>query len=201
MLFFRSKYILILFLIPGITLGFTDKSCLSNGFETIVSHKARPFGIFENTLKITKNFCLLDITVKKWEVWERKWSIDTCRLPVHIKYGTGAVDIYKRTGSCPSYTSEIKTTDFCEKLKELEKIILDEGLIFAIGLKEDLSSDHGKVYCSYQLIKGYLREGIIYGPESEYIFPQKEKIIEEVIKVQEIERVEESATPSTSSSF
>jgi hypothetical protein len=85
--------------------------------------------------------------------------------------------------------------EYCQKLKELEKLILDEGLIFAKGLKEDLSTDHGKVYCVYLLIQGYLREGNIYGPDSKKIDPRE--VDEEVIEKTEVKEPV-SATPSES---
>jgi len=195
MLSFKFKFLIII-LIPSLAFGFSDDSCLGNGFETTVTHKARPFGLLENVLTVSKNTCVLEVGIKKWELWNRKWSIDICRLPVHIKYGTGAVDIYKRKGSCPPYTSDIIGNEFCQKLKEIEKLILDEGLIFAKGLKEDLNSDHGKVYCAYLLLQGYLREGIIYGPESREIFPGKKEVVEE--RNLEVSPVEETATPSGS---
>lgn len=191
--------VLLLFLIPNLGFGFDDHTCLDNGFETTVTHKAKPFGLMENLLSVSKDTCVLDINVKKWEVWKRKWSVDICRLPVHIKYGTGAVDIFKRKGSCPPYTSDVVGNEFCQKLKDLEKIILDEGLIFAKGLKEELNSDHGKVYCIYLLLQGYLREGTVYGPESKRIFPGQ--IEEETFKPQTSEEIkveETSASPSAS---
>ncbi|RLA64006.1 MAG: hypothetical protein DRQ88_01140 [Epsilonproteobacteria bacterium] len=195
MLSFKFKIVL-LFLIPSLSFGFNDLTCLSNGFETTVTHKAKPFGLIENFLTVSKDTCVLDINVKKWEVWKRKWSVDICRLPVHIKYGTGAVDIYKRKGSCPPYASDAVGNEYCQKLKELEKLILDEGLIFAKGLKEDLNSEHGKVYCIYLLLQGYLRDGIIYGPESKSIFPGV--VIEKVEVVEPLKEEEKSATPSSS---
>jgi len=195
MLFFKFKFLMFV-LIPGIAFGFSDTACLGNGFETTVSHKAKPLGLLENTLSISKNYCVLEIESKKWEFLKKKWSIDICRLPVHIKYGTGAVDIYKRKGSCPPYTSDVVGNIYCQQLKELEKLILDEGLIFAKGLKEDLSSDHGKVYCLYMLLQGYLREGTIYSPDSKEIFPGR---VEEVVeKIEEPVIETEQATPSES---
>jgi len=187
MLFFRYRLFFLL-LVPQIVFGISDEKCLNSSFKTIISHKAKPFGIFKNVLTVSKNFCVLEIESKKYEFLNKKWSIDICRLPVHIKYGTGAVDIYKRANDCAPYSSELVGTDYCQKLKELEKIILDEGLIFAEGLKENISSDHGKIYCSYLLLKGYLRKGIVYGPESRKINPDEE------IKIPE----EKAATPSVS---
>jgi len=195
MLSFKFR-IFLLFFIPGISFGFNDLTCLSNGFETTVSHKAKPLGLINNVLTVSKDTCVIEVSSKKWEVWKRKWSIDICRLPVHIKYGTGAVDIYKRKGSCPPYTSDQLGNEFCQKLKDLEKLILDEGLIFAKGLKEELNSDHGKVYCAYLLLQGYLREGIIYGPESKNIFPGKKEMVNE--EPAAVEEATESATPSGS---
>ena len=194
MLSFKFKF-LVFIIIPNLTFGFSDESCLKNGFETNITHKAKPFGLLVNSLTVSKNDCDIEVASKKWELWKRKWSVDVCRLPVHIKYGTGAVDIYKRKGSCPPYTSDDVGNEYCQKLKELEKLILDEGLIFAKGLKEDLSTDHGKAYCVYLLVQGYLREGTIYGPDSKHIFA---KVIEKSEVEAPVIEEETSATPSGS---
>jgi hypothetical protein len=172
MLFFRFS--ILFFIIPGMLWGFSDEACLKEDFKTKVVHKAWPFGLFENEIKISKNLCLLEITGVKYRVFKKKWSIDICRLPIHIKHGVSAVDVYKREGACPPYDAKNITGDFCLNLAHLEKLILDEGLIFAEGFKEDLVSSHGKVYCTYLLLQGYLREGIVYGSQSKWIKPKNE---------------------------
>ena len=47
-------------------------------------------------------------------------------------------------------------------IKDLKNAISDYGLIFAKGEKEDLLSDHGKVYCSFLLINFYFDEEKIF---------------------------------------
>ena len=59
----------------------------------------------------------------------------------------------KRDKGCTSLEGKKERPDFCRKKEELENIISDEGLIFANGLKEDISSEHGKVYCTYLILK------------------------------------------------
>ena len=41
-------------------------------------------------------------------------------------------------------------------------VIQDDGLIFAEGDRDNLSSDHGKTFCSYLLMKKYLNESVIF---------------------------------------
>ena len=36
-------------------------------------------------------------------------------------------------------------------------VLQDEGLIFAKGSRENLESDHGKVYCAFLLLKKYFK--------------------------------------------
>ena len=82
---------------------------------------------------------------EKLKFIKKKWEVDVCREPIHIKYGAGTVDILKRKNRCP----ELGKTDFCESFVEMKEALLDDGLIFAKGEREDISSDHGRIYCSY----------------------------------------------------
>ena len=50
-----------------------------------------------------------------------------------------------------------------------------EGLIFAEGDRDSLSSDHGKTYCTYLLLRRYLLDSIVFSRYTEVpaIFEQK----------------------------
>ncbi len=166
---FFSKFRILFFaiLISNCTYGFLDESCLGGNFSAKVSHKVGIFSLLQNGLMIAKENCTINLTFKKWSIFEKKWSIDYCRMPVHIKYGNGSFDVYKRTDACVGGKNAKDKSDFCKKSEELENIISDEGLIFANGLKEDISSDHGKVYCTFLILRSYLKDGIVYasGPQ------------------------------------
>lgn len=161
---FFSKFKIFLFLVffSSLIYGFVDESCLGGNFSTKVSHKVGPFSLLQNDLIINKENCTINLTFKKWSIFEKKWLIDYCRMPVHIKYGAGSYDIFKRTEACPNDQDKKEKSEFCKKNEELENLILDEGLIFANGLKEDMASDHGKVYCTHLILKSYLQDGIVY---------------------------------------
>jgi hypothetical protein len=45
----------------------------------------------------------------------------------------------------------------------LDQLIQDDGLIFASGKRDNLTDDHGKIYCVHQLLLSYLRKGQIQG--------------------------------------
>jgi hypothetical protein len=154
--------IIALLLFSSAAFGFLDESCLGGSFNAKISHKVGPFSLLNNDLNITKDLCTLNIVFKKWSLFEKKWIIDYCRMPIHIKYGTGTYDILKRDQGCAVLEDKKERPDFCKKKEELENIISDEGLIFANGLKEDISSEHGKVYCTYLVLKSYLDDGIVY---------------------------------------
>jgi hypothetical protein len=159
-----------LFLISS-TLGFAfnDQNCLQDTFKVEVTHKGWPMGWSSKKLLIDKNHCVMTIKYSKL-LLERQWNVDVCREPVHVKYGTGAVDVIKRIQPCrPVVKNDDKKGEapvhkidpFCHSFFELKQIVEDNGLIFAPGNKEDLASDHGKVYCSYLLLEKYLGQGAV----------------------------------------
>lgn len=156
-------------LISTLALGFEDQSCLGGVFNAKITHKVGLFSLLKNDLTISKEICSINILFKKWNLFEKKWLIDYCRIPIHIKYGNGNYDVFKREKGCDP--SEKEMSDFCKNKEELTNIISNEGLIFADGLKESISTDHGKVYCVYLLLKSYLQNGVIYESGSQKIEP------------------------------
>ena len=143
-----------------------DQECINAIFESKISHEGWPWGLTKNHLTISKDKCLIVIRHEKLKFLKRKWAIDVCRGPVHIKYGVHSVDVLKRMMNCFGAAEE--NDEFCHKLNDLKKILQDDGLIFAKGEKEDLSSDHGKAYCSYLLIQTYLEDGIVLNRKKKY---------------------------------
>lgn len=162
MFFSKFRILFLTLLISPYSFGFLDESCLGGNYSAKVSHKVGIFSLLQNDLVVSKENCTIALSFKKWSLFEKKWSIDYCRMPVHIKYGNGSFDVYKRTEPCIEKTNSKDKSEFCKKNEELENIISDEGLIYANGLKEDISSDHGKVYCTFLILKSYLRDGIVY---------------------------------------
>ena len=162
MFFSKFKILFFALLISNYSYGFLDESCLGGNFSAKISHKVGIFSLLQNDLVISKENCTIGLAFKKWSLFEKKWSIDYCRMPVHIKYGSGSFDVYKRTEPCIVGKSSKDQSEFCKKNEELENIISDEGLIYANGLKEEISSDHGKVYCTFLILKSYLKDGIVY---------------------------------------
>ena len=167
MFFFKSKIIFFFILFSSFSYGFLDESCLSGKFTANISHKIGLFSLLKNELIISKGLCSINISFKKWNVFEKQWLIDYCRMPIHIKYGTGSYDVFKRINACNGVEDPKNESEFCKKKEELDNIISDEGLIFAEGLKEDIGSDHGKVYCTYLILKSYLKDGIVYESASQ----------------------------------
>lgn len=167
--------------------AFEDIQCLQNEFETEIQRGLDPFGLFHKKLKVTKSKCEFILEVEKFKYLKEKWIIDVCRTPVHIKKGVKMVDVLKRDGSCDG---DSLGNDYCQNTKELITLIQDEGLIFAKGQKENLSTDHGKFYCSYLLFQKYLHKGIVFDRDSKYIEAPKEKVVETPV-------VEEPVVPET----
>lgn len=172
MLLSKSRIFFLLLLIPLPLFGFSDKNCLKGYFLSTISHNIKPFGIFQNILIVKKNECNITILHERYKYLKDKWHIDICRMPVHIKYGQKAVEVFKKINACTD-VEHSSIDGFCEQYKKLIGIFQDDGLIFAPGNKEDLFSDHGKLYCGFLLLQGYLKEGIVYNSESKVINPKK----------------------------
>ena len=174
MLSFRFSFFLLLFFSYS-AFAFQDNECLVSVYSTSVSHKTWPMGLMQEKLTIEKNRCVITVVLQKNRFWKTQWLIDVCREPVHIKYGTGSLEIYKRRTLCETAIDFLeaeenknKADPFCSHWYDLEGFIQDNGLIFAQGEKEDISSDHGKMYCSYLLLKRYLKDGVIFSNQFLY---------------------------------
>jgi hypothetical protein len=154
----------LIFFFPKTSIGievFTDLECLESTFNIEVIHPASPLGFTRNKLKIEKDKCNIKVSHERLKFIKNYWPIDVCRGPIHFKKGQDALEIIKRDGTC--FQKNFHSTAFCQEWNKLKKILQDDGLIFAEGEKENLQSDHGKMYCSYLLLKKYLLEGIIFG--------------------------------------
>jgi len=165
MLSFKSKVLFTLFLSAFASLSFAafdEMECLNSSFSTVVKHKGKPFGLTQNIIKVSKENCVVSIEHEKLKFMKKKYVIDVCRAPVHIKTGVGAVEVLKRDGECGKKAKG----EFCNELKFIEEIIQDDGLIFAKGEKEDIGTDHGRIYCSYLLLKTYLKTGRVLSRHS-----------------------------------
>lgn len=142
---------------------FSVTECLNFDFKESVSHKVKPFGLLKNILTVEKSKCVMTVRLEKYKYLKKQWKIDICREPIHIKYGMEAVDVFKRKGRCIDSTG-----DYCQSFDKLLRALEDDGLIFAEGERENINSVHGKLYCSFQLIKSYLAEGIVYSRSKKY---------------------------------
>ncbi|MBT7610406.1 MAG: hypothetical protein HN576_11665 [Bacteriovoracaceae bacterium] len=196
---FKFNLTLLSFLFSTTVLGEIDSlGCLKSEFTATVSHKGFPFGLTQNILKLTKKNCELTLAHEKLKFVKKKWMIDVCRAPVHIKLGsTGEIEVIKKKTSCGT-DSKAKNDDFCKMLSSMEQIIQDDGLIFAKGEKEDLTSEHGKIYCTYVLLRSYLRfDKILSRTDTELGFdlenPMK-KIVKEVIVEKLLPKVQVAPT-------
>lgn len=139
---------------------FNIEQCVQSEFNTTVTHKGWPFGMHDVVLKLDKKQCKVLIDHEHFKYLKKSWEIDVCRGPVHIKMGTDSVEVFKRISSCNSGSSE--SSGYCSRYKNLTQVLQDDGLIFANGHKEDLSTDHGRVNCVFKLVKQYLNEGFVF---------------------------------------
>jgi hypothetical protein len=134
------------------------EECFAQDFSLMVKHKAKPFGLFESILSVNKEKCVITVNTIKYKYLKKRWVIDVCREPIHIKYGVNSVDVLKRKGKCHD-----TKTPFCKNFTKLIQIIEDDGLIFAAGNRNNITSEHGEVYCVFRLIKKYLNKGQVLG--------------------------------------
>lgn len=158
---------------------FSPKSCLDSNFKMKMIQNGPLFGLIRQEFVIDKKFCIVHITHKKY--LPKEWFIDICREPVHIKVTSATgVDVAKKTNNCMNMDKTKDTSDFCSQYFDMMDVIQDDGLIFADGDRDNLVSDHGKVYCSYLLLKKYLNDSVIFSRYTEVpdIFsePPKTKI-------------------------
>jgi hypothetical protein len=198
MLLYKSKIIVVLTSLLTILsleaseLRFSQKTCLDLNFQTDVTHKGHPFGLTETKLVIEKQGCVLKIQHESLKFVKKSWEIDVCRAPVHIKAGTGAVTVLRREGPC---TNEAQSR-FCTEAKSIQGVLQNDGLIFAQGEREDMSTPHGQIHCSYTLLQSYLYDGRVlsrHGMEEEQEISNKSRLVRRTkVKEKEDEQEEKS---------
>lgn len=177
---FKSSILFVLLTMNSYSMNmFSDMDCIQGNFDAVVEHKAAPFGLSKNILSVSKSDCSITINHSKLKFIKNSWTVDVCREPVHIKKDDNGVEVLKRKAGCKAGSSE-----YCKELSKIEKLLQDDGLIFASGEKENISSDHGKIYCAYLLTKKYLRDGLVFNRGHEYtevFFPSKVEIKVEAV--------------------
>ncbi|MBT6324753.1 MAG: hypothetical protein HOJ35_02190 [Bdellovibrionales bacterium] len=164
---FKYNFLTILLLVTSFNTYsmFTDMECLKSSYTTTVKHKASPFGLLENILLLDKKGCFMSVKYSKYKYLHDKWTIDVCRGPIHIKKGDSSIEVIKKEANCSNSSGE---NNFCKSMKDISKILQDDGLIFAVGEKENINIDHGQVYCFHLLLQAYLDRGIIFSRHKEY---------------------------------
>lgn len=155
---------------------FSPKSCLDSTYKMKMIQKGPLFGLIKQEFVIDKKNCIVHISHKKY--LPKEWFVDVCREPVHIKVTSATgVDVAKKEAECMNVDKTKDTSDFCSQYFDLTDVIQDDGLIFAEGDRDNLSSDHGKTYCTYLLLKKYLNESVVFSRYTEVpdIFTEKAK--------------------------
>lgn len=173
---------------------FSSKSCLDASFEMTMNHRGILFGLLSQELTLDKKDCIIQIKHRKYLT--KQWIVDICREPVHIKVSnpTG-VDVAKKAGDCHGSEPSRETENFCGQYNEVMNHLQDDGLIFAEGDRDSLTSDHGKTYCVYLLLKKYLDESVLFSRYTDVpnLFTGG---IEPSFPVKEVEKKEEAVTPT-----
>jgi len=210
MAFIKFNFFLILIIsYASAQTRFSPKSCLDSVYKMKMVHQGPLFGLLDQEFIINKKNCLIHLTHKKY--FPKEWFVDVCREPVHIKVtsATGGVDVAKKEAQCQKFDKSQDTSDFCSQLYALMDVIQDDGLIFAEGDRDDLTSDHGKTFCTYLLLKKYLNESIIFSrytevPDIFWTNPKSPAVSPSILK-QDVELIKEnqevkleSSTPDSS---
>lgn len=140
---------------------FSSKSCLDASYKMKMTQSGPLFGLLKQEFIINKSSCIVHITHKKY--LPKEWFVDVCREPVHIKVTSATgVDVAKKETECINQDKTKNTSDFCSQYFDLMDVIQDDGLIFAEGDRDNLSSHHGKTYCTYLLLKKYLNDSVVF---------------------------------------
>ncbi len=153
---------------PAVTLPtrFSPKSCLDASYKMKMTQKGPLFGLLKQEFVIDKKNCIVHIYHKKY--MPKEWIVDVCREPVHIKVTSATgVDVAKKEAECMHVDKTKDTSDFCSQFFDMMDVIQDDGLIFAEGDRDNLSSNHGKTYCTYLLMKKYLNESVVFSRYTE----------------------------------
>jgi hypothetical protein len=168
MAFIKFSFILFLFSF-GIVQAqerFISKSCLDSNYKMTMTQKGPLFGLLKHEFTIVKKGCIISVLHNKYI--PKEWIIDVCREPVHIKVSSATgIDVAKKTSECSEKENSKDTSDFCSQYADLMGVIQDDGLIFAEGDRDNLGSHHGKTYCTYLLVKRYLKDSIIFSRYTE----------------------------------
>lgn len=155
---------------------FSSKSCLDASYKMKMIQSGPLFGLLKQEFIINKSSCIVHITHKKY--LPKEWFVDVCREPVHIKVTSATgVDVAKKETECINQDKTKNTSDFCSQYFDLMDVIQDDGLIFAEGDRDNLSSHHGKTYCTYLLLKKYLNDSVVFSRYTDVpdIFIEKAK--------------------------
>lgn len=155
---------------------FSSKSCLDSTYKMKMVQKGPLFGLLKQEFVIDKKGCIVNVSHKKY--LPKEWFVDVCREPVHIKVTSATgVDVAKKEADCLNVDKTKDTSDFCSQYFDMMDVIQDDGLIFAEGDRDNLSSDHGKTYCSYLLLKKYLNDSVVFSryTDNQDIFLEKVK--------------------------
>lgn len=160
---------------------FLPKSCLDASYKMKMTQKGPLFGLLKQEFIIDKKNCIIHISHKKY--LPKEWIVDVCREPVHIKVTSATgVDVAKKEAECIKKDQSRDTSNFCSQYFSMMDVIQDDGLIFAEGDRDNLSSAHGKTYCSYLLLKKYLFDSMVFSRYTDVpdIFLEKSEVKEPI---------------------
>ncbi|MBF0207940.1 MAG: hypothetical protein HQK53_13760, partial [Oligoflexia bacterium] len=146
---------------------YTAKECILKSFHSTIEHPIYPLGIIDRKIEVVKDQCIIEIRHSNFKFLKSSWLIDTCKDPVHIKLTSSGIRILKKEEDCLAntergYFSTTFSTNYCAEVKKINTVIQDDGLIFAIGDKENLNTEYGQIYCSFMLLKKYLEDGTVF---------------------------------------
>ncbi|MGE3608685.1 MAG: hypothetical protein AB7I27_03775 [Bacteriovoracaceae bacterium] len=145
---------------------FSSKSCLDATYRMKMNQKGPLFGLLQHEFLIEKKNCVIRINHRKY--LPKEWIVDVCREPIHIKVTSATgVDVAKKEEECTRKDKSKDTSDFCSQYNDMMDVIQDDGLIFAEGDRDNLSSDHGKTFCAYLLLKKYLNDSVVFSKYTE----------------------------------
>ncbi len=169
---------------------FKSSDCVVQSFQGSFDIEKGPFGVMPLVMNLKKNRCIIEI--ERNLLFKASWQIDLCREPVHIKQKTWSGEGFQIRKAYPCKDDTV----YCQQVDDLISSIENEALIYAKGERESLTTDHGKFFCAYLLLKNYLKEGKVFSltvPTSVNIF---EKTTLEHFGQEPETVIEESATPA-----
>ena len=152
-------------------INYTVSECLNLKNNYRVGHDVALFGLIKRYIFINKNACQIEIISQT--LFSEKYYVDLCRFPIHMQFSSlGQLHVYKSDKNLcrhdnDRFGDDQKLSPLCQQWKNLKNLLQDDALVFSDGSYENIATDHGGIYCAYQVLEKYFENGQIFSSTSD----------------------------------